>query len=213
VNLRRLLAIVGIGLFIVFGAAMISEAVNRAFIVYPTEGTKSAFLKSYSPIDVVNCFTTSDGSQQHASAGSGAGRGVATHERDIEGFFVIRLEGFFVIRLKDVVPLTRALQKDILSKLQLHGGTILEQSGNVNDGYEFKYMAGQDIGKVSLHPVTIIDPPTTPPIRPRPGDANVSVHIGIEERWYRHLPVQNTPGTHDSTSQRLAQLMLTAEPD
>jgi hypothetical protein len=202
VNLRRLLAIVGIGLFIVLAGAVV---VNRASIVYPTDETKSVFLKTYSPVDVVHSFKTFDSSQQLASGDSGAGPGLATHQRDIKGLYIIRRA--------DVVPLTRALQKDILSKLQLHGGTILEQSGNVNDGYEFKYMAGQDIGKVSLHPVTIIDPPTTPPIRPRPGDANVSVHIGIEEKWYRHLPVQNTPGTHDSTSQRLAQLTLTAEPD
>jgi hypothetical protein len=202
VNLRSLLATVGIGLFIVLAGAV---AANRASIVYPTEETKSAFLKTYSPVDVVHRFKVSDRSQQLASGDSGTGPGLATHQRDIKGFYIIRRE--------DVVPLTRALQKDILSKLQLHGGTILEQSGNVNDGYEFKYMAGQDIGKVVLHPVAVIDPPTTPPIKLRAGDENVSVHIGIEEKWYRHLPVQNTPGTHESTSQRLAQLMLTAEPD
>ena len=80
----------GIALMIAFGSMAIADIVNHAWTVYATEETKSSFLQSYSPADVIARLKVPNGSQQLQSASSSAGRSFATHQREIKSLFVMR---------------------------------------------------------------------------------------------------------------------------
>jgi hypothetical protein len=162
-----------IGLLIV--SAVVSQLITHALTVYPTEQTKSAFLKDYSPAQVVDCFKVTHGGQRFGSAESAAGRRSATHHKEIRQLFVIRAE--------DLSALTTTLRRDIVSKLT--GQTVpLGEMGNAAEGYQFKYEAGNTLRTVSLKPVEIVDAKSvTGPKGLRPGQIAVSVHVVIVENW------------------------------
>jgi hypothetical protein len=170
----------GITLLIAFGSMAIAVIIHHAPTVYPTADTKSSFLKSYSPADVIARFKASNGSQQLQSGGSEAGRSFATHQREIRNLFVMRSA--------DEGRLMAALREDLTSKLQFQAGKIVEQAGDPSSGYQFDYIAGKEIGKVSLKPLEVLDPAsiTRPAARLATGNVAVSVSVVIEEKWIPH---------------------------
>src|SRR3954468_15547351 len=164
----------GIALLIASGSMMV---VNHKLTVYPTDETKSSFLKSYSPDDVIARFKASGGSQRLEPASSSAGRRFATHQREIRNLFVMRSA--------DEARLMAALQKDLSSKLKFQTGKIVNETGDPSSGYEFDYLAGKGIGKVSLKPIQILDPASMsrPAQKLAVGNIAVSVSVVIEEKW------------------------------
>lgn len=175
---KRWLQIVGVAMVIASCCAMILE---RASIIYPTPETQSAFLKSYSPVEVIDRFKSSDGGQAFMNATSAAGRRFVTHDDVTHDKEFTQL---FVTCSPDLGSIMTALKADISSKL-VQDGRIVEQTGDSATGYQFKYEAGNGIGNVSVKPVEIIDSArVVGPAKLRSGEIAVSVRIVIAERWF-----------------------------
>jgi hypothetical protein len=122
--MKPFLKFVVIGVLTVSCFTVVSQLIIHALTAYPTEQTKSAFLKDYSPAQVVDCFKLTHGGQQLGSAESAAGHRSATHHKEIRQLFVVRAE--------DLPAITTALRRDIVSKLA--GQTVTGGNGKCSGG-------------------------------------------------------------------------------
>ena len=119
--------------------------------ISPTPETESAFLKNYTPTNVLNRFN--DGQASYGSGrGAGAGHDSVTHAADFRGDFALCSEQF--------VPLMDALSDDVAAQLVGKGARILNQIGDARAGFHFDYKLGKTVGSVTISrlELTPLDP-------------------------------------------------------
>ncbi len=159
--------------------SIVWAVVDNALTVYPTPETQSAFLRTYTPARVFERFRSSKHcSHEGDAAGSGAGRGYATHQKEFEPFFVMQS--------RERAAFMAALAEDISSGLASTGAKIVAESGDTTDGYQFRYSSGKSIGSVTIEPPKDVDQSQVTGHEPLcPGEAPISIHIRIEEKWVK----------------------------
>ena len=144
-------------------------------LYYATPETESAFLKSYTPEHVIDCFRENWGSSHGRSFGSSAGRTFVPHEAGFQFFVVLRRENW--------MPLMNSLRDDARQQLANSGAEVLSQSGDSQDGFRFDYKLNQSTGSLRILPVA-----TTSLIQRRmplpQGMEDVTVKIEQSEKWF-----------------------------
>lgn len=146
--------------------------------IYPgTPETEGAFLKHYTPVEVLNKFNNS---QAYYSNGGGdtAGSRFVTHTATFEGNFALCSEQF--------MPLMNALSDDVAAQLVKGGAHITSQIGVAEAGFHFDYKLGKTLGSVTVAPLQLTsDLSTLSQSIPQPKCmAGVKTRIDVVERWF-----------------------------
>lgn len=150
--------------------------VDHHQLVSPSSDNESAFLKTYTPANVIDRFKAAPFSEQSVGSSSGAEREFATHEADFEPILVIKTG--------DWVALMQALRDDVTSRLAVLRCQIVEESGNPADGFKIRYAIGKSQGTVILEPVRSA-PNSLPSAAPGPDQSAVKLRIQINEKWFK----------------------------
>ncbi|MFZ0773191.1 MAG: hypothetical protein WCA49_22400 [Candidatus Sulfotelmatobacter sp.] len=177
-KIRRLVTGVGITLGVsllgMFLVGIVAAVADQARIVYATPEMYSPFLRTYTLTPVLDRFRSTKHSYSGGDgSGSGAGYGFTTHEREFHHFFVMKSS--------ERPALMAALVESVSSELSNTGAQIVTETGSADEGVQFRYIAGQSSGTVTIEP----------PSRPAnarvpflcPDEMPISVNIRIEEKW------------------------------
>jgi hypothetical protein len=157
------------------GAVVAYQAVvDRFFTVHATPETESAFLKQYKPELVVDEFRLKSSFGWQNSMSAGSGRESAIHSGDYQSDVAIDPGNW--------TSLMSAMNDDLSAQLSRSGAQILDQSGDVRDGYRFDYKLGKTFGSVVISPLKIVK------VQQNPNCAIVHVNILIEEKYFRKEP-------------------------
>ena len=160
-------------LLLTVGVVAVPLIWDRVHTFYPTPETESAFLKNYSPTNVLNRFN--DG-QASSSSGRSAGAGYESvaHTANFEGYLALCSEKF--------MPLMDALRDDVAAQLVGNGARVLSQIGVAQAGFHFDYKLGKTVGSVTISPLELT--PLLTQTIPRP-NCMVGVHtrIDVAEKW------------------------------
>jgi len=155
---------------------LLTAIVTADDIVYPTPETQSAFIKTYTPVDVISRFSL-DASQLSGPAGSTAGRGCAFHEK--------RFQAWLVVATGRQPELMAAVRQDLKSKLA-ESARVDSEAGSAREGYRFGYSSGKSKCSVVLEPLENVDPATvTSPAAVKPGEVGIILRIQMKETWYK----------------------------
>jgi hypothetical protein len=175
---RQLIKILQLAFPLVLSCALIlSAAVAADDYVYPTPENHSAFIKSYTPADVIAPFSLG-GSQLSGPGGSSAGRGCVFHEK---GF-----QAWLVIAPGKEPALMAAVRQDLKTRLLGEGVHIVRERGNTRKGFRFDYSTGKSEGSVLVDPLTFVDPVTVTGPGFRPGEVvGIILRLQITETWYK----------------------------
>ena len=146
--------------------------------------TESAFLKNYTPTNILNRFNEGQASYS-GGRGAAAGHDSVTHTARFDGNFALCSEKF--------MPLMDALSDDVAAQLVGNGARILSQIGEAPAGFHFDYKLGKTVGSVTISPLEL--PPhvsgtsTLSRSMPHP-NCMVEVHTSIEvaEKWFPKDP-------------------------
>ena len=164
--------------------------VDGVFLTYPTPETQSQFFKSYSPEETMKPFIIPGHLQpRFESTDSRAGRGIATHRKNVEAIFAVRAD--------DRGDLVSAVFEDLLSRLKNTNARIVRLGGDASSGFDVEYASGKTRSRVMIEPPKIIEAERVvghpvshsgrlvqpPPLKE--GELPVSVRVTIEEKWYR----------------------------
>jgi hypothetical protein len=166
-----------LALVALLGGYFVWIVVQEAQLVSPTSETESAFLKTYTPNNVIQKFKGAEYTQMSSGSSGGADRGFATHQTDFEPTFVIDSEKW--------VALEQALRDDVISKLTADGATIMENSGDAVHGFQIKYALGKSRGTVAVEPLKMVPASNLAIQGTGPGKVTVSLHLHIYEKWFR----------------------------
>jgi hypothetical protein len=160
---------------LVLAGLLISAVLDQARLVSPAPENESAFLKTYTPNNVIDKFKAAAFTQISTETSAGANRGFATHEKDFEPTLVINSE--------DWVALLQALRDDVVSKLAAQGARIMEQSGDQVYGFQIKYELGKSKGTVALEPIKMVPASNLASPGSGPNKVTVNLRIHIDEKW------------------------------
>ena len=144
--------------------------------LYPaTPETESAFLKDYSPENVLKRFNGGQGSYSHGG-GDTAGYDSVTHTANFAGYFALCSENF--------MPLMDALRDDVTAQLTASGAQILSQIGVAEAGFHFDYKVGKTLGSVSISPLQLY--PDLGSQRNTLSNCSVGIQtrIDVNEKWF-----------------------------
>jgi hypothetical protein len=164
-------------LAVLSGGFLIWMVVQNARLVSPTPETESAFLKTYSPGDVIQRFKGAQYSQLASGTSGGADIGFATHESNFEPTFVIDQGNW--------VAFGQALRDDIHSRLIATGAEITEESGDAVAGFQIRYALGKSRGAVTVEPMKTVPASNLAVQESGPGKVTVSLHLHIYEKWLK----------------------------
>jgi len=164
-----------LALLVVLTGCLIWVAVEHERLVSPSVENESAFLKTYTPTELIARFKSAEFSQQSVGTSARAGSGFATHEA--------HFEPTLVIHAGDWVALMQAVRDDIASRLAAQGGEIVEESGSPVDGFQIKYAAGKSQGTVAVEPLRGVAASSLPGAGSGPGKVTVNFRIRINETW------------------------------
>ena len=156
--------------------------------VYATPERESTFLKSYSPDATIKGFAVPNwGITGSRGDSAGSGIGEATFRKDFDPRFVIRPE--------DRQELITALSQGIVSTLKQTGAYLTQQTGDAENGFQFKYTQGESAGTITLGPVVRLgndhggadgSARSEPWFRfLNPDEIPVEVQMTIQETWTR----------------------------
>jgi hypothetical protein len=155
---------------------------NRVHTFSPAE-TESAFLKNYTPTNVLNRFNGGKASYGSGS-GSAFGHDSVTHKADFQGDFALCSEKF--------VPLMDALSDDVAARLVGNGAHSLSQIGDARAGFHFDYKLGKTVGSVTIAPLelTPLDPTRLVGNSMPVPNCMVGVHTrtDVVEKWFAKEP-------------------------
>jgi hypothetical protein len=185
-----------IALLILLAGCLVWVAVENGRLVSPSLENESAFLKTYTPADVITRFKAAEFSQQSVGTSAGAGSGFATHEADFEPTLVINAG--------DWVGLMQAVRDDIASRLIAQGGEIVEESGGAVDGFQIRYAVGKSQGTVAVEPLRGVAASSLPGTGSAPGKVTVNFRIRINETWFE--------AERQATSKRTSSYELGTQP-
>src|SRR5215475_11501056 len=99
-----------------------------------TPETESAFLKNYTPTNVLNRFNERQASYA-SGRGAASGHDSVTHTANFEGDVGLCSESF--------MPLMDALRDDVATQLVGNGARLLSQIGEAPAGFHFDYKLGK----------------------------------------------------------------------
>jgi hypothetical protein len=151
---------------------------DRVHTFSPTPETESAFLKNYTPTNVMKRFNDGRG-VTGSGRGAAAGHHSVTHTSNFDGYFALRSEKFW--------PLMDALRDDVATQLAGNGARILSQVGEARAGFRFEYKLGKTVGSVTIAPLELT--PLLSRIEPLPdGVVDVYSRIDVAERWFPKEP-------------------------
>ena len=165
------------------GLLLLVSLANQLSYIYPTPETESAFLKSYSPNNVVERFQCkNEGANHSETADQGAGRKFVRRENTFESRFVIKS--------RDWMPLMTALEQGLTSQLLQQRAEILGQTGDPREGYQIQYQAGNSVGEIAIEPLKIISVTSVSgPKASLPDDEQaIDLRITIQEKWFKSKP-------------------------
>ncbi len=145
-------------------------------LVSPSPDNESAFLKTYTPANVIDRFKAAPFSEQSVGSSSGAEREFATHRADFEPTLVIKTG--------DWAALMQALRDDVASRLTALKCQIVEESGSPADGFKIRYAIEKSQGTVILDPVRSA-PNSLPSAAPGSDQSAVKLRIQINEKWFK----------------------------
>lgn len=151
---------------------------DRVHIYPATSETESAFLKNYTPTNVLNRFN--DGQASYSSGrGDGAGYESVRHTANFEGYFALCSEKF--------MPLMDALRDDVEAQLVGNGARILSQIGLAQAGFHLDYKLGKTVGSVTISPLQLR--PELSRRNPLPNCmVDVQTRIDVAEKWSPREP-------------------------
>jgi hypothetical protein len=140
-----------------------------------TPETASAFLKNYTPQQVVERFQCDESSAHSFSNGAGAEKDFVIHQSGVEWYFVVPSD--------KLLPLTTALNDDLVAQLRLNGAQILRRSGDARTGFHYDYKLGKSVGSVTLPPVELSSHVRR--ATPLPTSMlDVTAKVEMTEKWY-----------------------------
>lgn len=141
----------------------------------PTPETESAFLKNYTPKNVLKRFNDGQASYSDGTT-AGAGYESVTHTARFDGDFALCSEKF--------MPLMDALKDDVATQLVGNGARILSQVGEAPAGFHFDYKVGKTVGSLTISPLQLTSL-LLGRTMPQP-NCMVGVHTSIEvaEKWF-----------------------------
>ena len=150
---------------------------DRVHTIYPTPlsltpETESAFLKNYTPTNVLNRFNNGQASYSGGRT-AGAGQESVTHTARFDGLFALCSEKF--------MPLMDALKDDVTTQLVGNGARILSQVGEAPAGFHFDYKLGKTVGSVTISPLEL--PPHVSRRMQLPCMVDVHTSIEVAEKW------------------------------
>jgi hypothetical protein len=146
---------------------------------YPSPETQSAFLKNYTPTNVLNRFNKGQGGSYLDGRTAEAGHESVTHTATFNGYFALSSETW--------MPLMDALRDDVATQLVGNGARILGQGGDARAGFHFDYKLGKTVGSVTISPLELT--PLLSRRMPLP-NGMVDAHTSIEvaEKWFPKEP-------------------------
>jgi hypothetical protein len=176
------LTVLTVAVVLTVGGGALIVAWDRYHTLYPTAETESAFLKTYTPVHVIEQFRCNESpSYAGPSLSSAAGKEFITHGGGFDLFFVLRSDKW--------LPLMMALNDDAYQQLGRNGAQILNRSGDAQSGFHFDYRLGKSIGSLMITPLTIPSPsPIHRQYTLQDGTADVKVHIEQREMWFPKEP-------------------------
>jgi hypothetical protein len=151
---------------------VISNTPQRGPVTLETE---SLFLKNYTPQQVVERFQCDESSAHSFSNGTGAEKDFVTHQSGVEWYFVVPSD--------KLLPLTTALNDDLVAQLRLNGAQIMRRSGDPRTGFHYEYELGKSVGNVTLPPVELSS--HVHRATPLPTSMlDVAAKVEMTEKWY-----------------------------
>jgi hypothetical protein len=172
------LTVLTVVVVVTVSAGALLVAWERSRTLYPTPETDSTFLKSYTPLPVIERFRCCESSSFLGPHMSGAaGKEFVPHGGGFDAFFVMRSDKW--------TPLMAALDDDMYQQLGLNGAQILSRSGDTHSGFRYNYKLGKSIGSLTIAPLEV---PSPSPVHRKcslpNGEVDVRVHIEEREMWF-----------------------------
>jgi hypothetical protein len=177
-TLRMLGLVVLLLLLLTVGVFATLQAWDEAHTLYPTPQTESSFLKTYTPVHVIEQFLSDQSWARLGPSWSGeAGKKFVVHDGGFDGFFIMRPEKRTL--------LMAALDDDMHQQLVLNGAQILSRSGDFRSGFHYDYKLGTSIGTLTIAPIAIPSHPNVHRQQALPqGTVEMTVHIEEREMWF-----------------------------
>jgi hypothetical protein len=150
---------------------------DNSHLLHATPETESAFLKSYTPQHVIEQFQCNERGSGGTAKGNSAGASKAfvTHE--------VSFRSFFPMRSDKLLPLTIAVNDDVVALLNLTGAQILSRSGDARTGFRYDYKLGRSLGTVNISPVSLDS--RIHRAMPLPKQmVDVETKVELAEKWY-----------------------------
>ena len=149
-------------------------------MLYPSPENESAFLRRYSPEQVIKSFACNRSLASSNYKSSAAGWKYVSRKAGQEWILSVRAE--------DWMPLMDALKQDASEQLASNGAQILSENGGPRTGFHFDYKDGHIFGSLTILPLTVSS--SVHRAKPLPQDlADISARIEQTEMWF-----PNTPG-------------------
>jgi len=155
--------------------ALMDTAWEQAHTYYPAPESQTTFLRTYSLKSAVLPFVEpSGGTSDLSGSGGGAGMESVEHTADFGEYFTIRSE-----RKGLLLP---AVYYDIRQQLKTSGVQVLSQSGDLSNGFTFRYRSGNSFGTVTVHP---LEPGKVQRNLALANDLeDVGIRVEIKEEWF-----------------------------
>ncbi len=164
-----------LALLLILTAVAFSALSNRSRRLTVAPETESSFLKNYTPQRVIERFQCDQTSSHSFSNGTGAEKDFVTHQSAVEWYFVVASD--------KLLPLTTALNDDLVAQLRLNGAQILSRSGDARTGFHYEYKLGKSVGSVTLPPVELSSHVRR--ATPLPTSMlDVTAKVETTEKWY-----------------------------
>jgi hypothetical protein len=150
---------------------------------YPTEETKSDFIRKYTPEhmqEVMKPFL-SRSEEVQSSYGAGAGKDFVTNDRTIEPYVAVQPEM--------MTQLMGALRDDLSAQLTHDGAKRISETGAYPDRIRITYRLGQNIGSAVLSSWVTNSRAshydrTGAMVEPPEGTEYMIASIAISEKWF-----------------------------
>ena len=143
--------------------------------LYATPETESAFLKNYTPKQVIERFQFNESSVHADGTGHAAGKDFVTHQASFNWFFAMRPD--------KLLPIMNDLNDDVAAPLSLNGAQILSRSGVARTGFHYYYRLGKSIGSVTISPISVDSGIYRGMPLPK-CMMDVSTKVELTEKWY-----------------------------
>ena len=171
--------LIGLALLLVavFGRGAVVAIWDDIHLLHPTPETESAFLKNYTPEQVMDRFECKLPFSYTRKSASSAGYKFVSHDGGFEWYFAMPSEKW--------MPLMEALRGDRSAQLLQNGAQILSSGGDERSGFHFDYKLGHSMGTVTILPLVITPPSQIHRGGPLPeGTVETTARIDIAEKWF-----------------------------